>query len=89
MEPGVVAADLAVKRRRLETVLDELEAAEVGVRVAREEAEAAFAHGEGGALGGAGDRGAGWVSGGGLCRWAASRVFGDNGCRPEGRNLLC
>ncbi len=41
MEPGVVAADLKVKHRPLETVLDELEAAEAGARVAREEAEAA------------------------------------------------
>ncbi len=46
MEPGVVAADLEVKSRRLETVLDELEAAELGVRVAREEAEAALARAE-------------------------------------------
>ncbi len=46
MDPGVVAADLEVKHRRLESALDELEAAELGVRVAREEAEAALARAE-------------------------------------------
>ncbi len=46
MKPGVVAADLEAKCRRLETGLDELEAAEAGVRVAREEAEAALGRAE-------------------------------------------
>ncbi len=46
MQPGVVAADLDGKRRRLETALDELDAAEAVVRAAREEAEAALARAE-------------------------------------------
>ncbi len=46
MDPGAVAADLEVKRRRLETALDELDAAEVGARIAREDAEEALARAE-------------------------------------------
>ncbi len=46
IKPGVVATALEAKCRRLGTGLDELEAAELEVRVAREEAEAALARAE-------------------------------------------